>query len=232
MPKPPALPPDWLELSKTDRDEAAADAEQVPPQKLAPRTDGWSLIRAPSGQAGWVLTRLVSMAIPDEVAQYAEGKRIVSYFPLGTVQDDEKKKNIWLWTTTTNSKLPWDFESFRVFVWSLRRHRYETAYIERNLQGYSPVLLKEVELASKTGASKYPGFSICIDRKDGQRVRREYALMGVAIRYAGEHPCEAPIQLAPVATPTPLAVAEAPPVEEKVSLGERLKKKWHALIGK
>jgi hypothetical protein len=117
-------------------------------------------------------------------------------------------------------------------VWSLRRHRYETAYIERNLQGYSPVLLKEVEVASKTGASKYPGFSICIDRKDGQRVRREYALMGVAIRYAGEHPCEAPVQLAPVANPAPLAVTEAPPVEPKASLAERLKKKWHALTGK
>ena len=86
-------------------------------------------------------------------------------------------------------------------MWSLRRHRYETGYIERNLQGYSPVLLKEVEVASKTGASKYPGFSICIDRKDGQRVRREYALMGVAIRYAGDHPCEAPTQFAPVAAP-------------------------------
>ena len=121
------------------------------------------------------------------------------------MQDDEKKKNIWLWTTTANSKQPWDFDSFRVFVWSLRRHRYETGYIERNLQGYSPVLLKEVELASKTGTSKYPGFSICIDRKDGQRVRREYALMGVAIRYAGEHPCEAPVQLAPVANPAPLS---------------------------
>ena len=76
----------------------------MPPQKLAPRTDGWSLIRTPAGQAGWVLTRLVSMAIPDEVAQYAEGKRIVSYFPLGTVQDDDKKKNIWLWTTTTEQQ--------------------------------------------------------------------------------------------------------------------------------
>ena len=232
MPKPPALPPDWLELSKTDRDEAAAAAEEVPPQKLAPRTDGWSLIRAPGGQAGWVLTRLVSMAIPDEVAQYAEGKRIVSYFPLGTVQDDEKKKNIWLWTTTANSKQPWDFDSFRVFVWSLRRHRYETGYIERNLQGYSPVLLKEVELSSKTGTSKYPGFSICVDRKDGQRVRREYALMGVAIRYAGDHPCEAPVQLAPVANPAPLQISEVPPVEPKAGLTERLKKKWHALTGK
>lgn len=190
MPRPPAPPADWLELSKTHRDEAeaAADAEQLPPQNLVPRVDGWSLIRTPARQSGWVLTRLISMAIPDEVAQYAEGKRIVSYFPLGEVQDDDRKKNIWLWTTTTDSKQPWDFDSFRVFSWSLRRHRYETAYIERNLKGYSPVLLKQVDLTSKTGASKYPGFSICLEKKDGQRVRREYALLGVAIRFAGDYP--------------------------------------------
>jgi hypothetical protein len=231
MPKPPVPPPDWLELSKSERDEA--DAEQLPPQKLAPRTDGWSLIRTPSGQSGWVLTRLVSMAIPDDVAQYAEGKRIVSYFPLGLIEDDDKKKNIWLWTTTANSKQPWDFDSFRVFVWSLRRHRYETGYIERNLQGYSPVLLKEVEMASKTGTSKYPGFSICMEKKDGQRVRREYALLGVAIRFAGEHPCEAPPPPPSLQNPTPLPAGEAaPPPTQKPSLADRLKKQWHALIGK
>jgi hypothetical protein len=232
MPKPPPLPADWLELSKTERDEAAAAADQSPPQKLAPRVDGWSLIRTPSGQSGWVLTRLVSMAIPDEVAQYAEGKRIVSYFPLGSIEDGDLKKHIWLWTTTTNSKQPWDFDSFRVFVWSLRRHRYETGYIERNLQGYSPVLLKEVELASKTGTAKYPGFSVCLDRKDGQRVRREYALVGGLIRFAGDHPCEAPVQMANLQNPTPLPVSEAAPAPPKISLAERLKKQWHALIGK
>ena len=149
-----------------------------------------------------MLTRLVSMAIPDEVAQYAEGKRIVSYFPLGTMEDGDKKKNIWLWTTTADSKQPWDFDSFRVFVWSLRRHRYETGYIERNLQGYSPVLLKEVELASKTGTTKYPGFSICVER-NGQRVRREYALLGVAVRFAGDHPCEAPYYSRQLRIPRP-----------------------------
>jgi hypothetical protein len=232
MPKPPAPPPDWLELSKIDRDEADADAEKLPPQKLAPRTDGWSLIRTPSGQSGWVLTRLVSMAIPDDVAQYAEGKRIVSYFPLGEVQDGDLKKKLWLWTTTADSKQPWDFDSFRVFSWSLRRHRYETAYIERNLMGYSPVLLKEVELASKSGASSLPGFSICIEKKDGQRVRREYALLGVAIRFAGDHPCEAPPPPPTLQGPSSLPVLDEPPPPSKPGIAERLKKRWHAWTGK
>jgi len=231
MPKPPSLPADWLELSKTDREEAAADAEQVLPQKLAPKSDGWSLVRTPSGQSGWALTRLVSMAIPDEVAQYAEGKRIVSYFSLGDVLDEDKKKNIWLWTTTGDSKQPWDFDSFRVFSWSLRRHRYETAYIERNLKGYSPVLLKPVEMAAKTGAAKYPGFSICMEKKDGQRVRREYALLGVAVRFAGEQPCEPAPPPPTLQNPSPLPVAE-PPAAPKVSWKDRLKQHWHSLTGK
>ena len=231
MPKPPAPPADWLELSRTEREEADADADKLPPQKLAPRTDGWSLIRTPSGQSGWVLTRLVSMAIPDDVAQYAEGKRIVSYFPLGEVQDGDLKKKLWLWTTTTDSKQPWDFDSFRVFAWSLRHHRYETGYIERNLKGYSPVLLKDVQLASKNGASTQPGFSVCVEKKDGQRVRREYALLGVAIRFAGDYPCEAPPPPPSLQEPLPLSVLQSPPQQAKPSLVERIKKRWHAWTG-
>src|SRR5205823_7364911 len=122
--------------------------------------------------SGWVLTRLLSMAIPDEVAQYAEGRRIVSYFPLGETPDGEEKKKIWLWTTTTDSRQPWDFDSFRVFTWSIRRHRYETAHIERNLKGYSPVLLKDAGDTARGVSS--PGFSSCTEKKHGQRMRREF----------------------------------------------------------
>jgi uncharacterized protein YgiM (DUF1202 family) len=231
MPKPPPLPADWLELSKSERDEAAAEAGDVPPAKAAPRVDGWSLIRAPGGQAGWVLTRLVSMAIPDEVAQYAEGKRIVSYFPLGEVSDGDEKKKIWLWATTGDSKQPWDFDSFRVFVWSLRHHRYETGYIERNLKGYSPVLRKQVDFTSKAQSGKLDGFSVCME-KNGQRVRREYALLGTAIRFAGEQPCEPPQPPATAQSPTPIPVTQTPAAPKSESFAERIKKRWHALIGK
>ena len=222
-PKPPPPPAEWLELSRTPADEAeaAALAEEKPPVKV----DGWSLVRTPSGQCGWVLTRLVSMAIPDEVAQYAEGHRIVSYFPLGEVTDGDQKKNIWLWTTTTDSHAPWDFDSFRVFVWSLRRHRYETSYIERNLKGYAPVLLREVAYG-KQPAGRYPGFSICLEKKDGTRVRRLYARIGQTIRFAGEEACEpaAPPVMAP--TPSPITVAEAPAPKPQEGFLERLKKRF------
>jgi hypothetical protein len=134
------------------------------------------------------------MAIPDEVAQWAEGHRIVSYFSLGTVQDGGEKKDIWLWTTLQGQQ-PYDFDSFRVFVWSLRRHRYETQYIERNLKGYGPVLIEPVALAAgkgKTVEGQHPGFSLCVEKKDGLRYRRAYALVNTSIRFAADRACEAP----------------------------------------
>jgi hypothetical protein len=235
MPKPPPLPPDWLDISKSERSEDAELPEEIPSQKPAVRVDGWSLVRAGGGQSGWVLTRLIFMAIPDEVAQYAEGKRIVSYFSLGEIQDGDQKKNIWLWTTTTDSRQPYSFDSFRVFVWSLRRHRYETAYIERNLKGYAPVVLKDVDFSTRGQVAKYPGFSICMEKKDGQRYRREYALLGIAVRFSGEHACEAPppppFETAGAPAAIPVTLPATPGSQPSESLLQRLKKRWHSLTG-
>jgi len=222
-PKPPSPPEDWIELSRTPADEAeeAAVAETQPPV----RVDGWSLVRTQGGQCGWVLTRLISMAIPDEVAQYAEGKRIVSYFPLGEIVDGDLRKKIWLWTTTTDSHAPWDFDSFRVFVWSLRHHRYETAYIERNLKGYSPVLLQEATYTGKPLAGRYPGFSVCTEKKDGTaRMRRVFALIGQSVRFAAEQACEPATSPVMVQAPSPIAVAQTPPPPSE-GFFQRLKKR-------
>ena len=166
--------------------------------------------------AGWVLARPLVMSIPDEVAQYAEGNRIVSYFSLGDIQDGDQVKHNWLWTTASGSAGAYDFDSFRVFVWSLRRHRYETAYIERNLQGFSPVLLSEVELSAGKGkqaaaAAKSPGFSVCMQKKDGTIARREFAFLTNVVRFAGERPCE-PRQPVWSAGSTQPAVSPAAPV--------------------
>jgi len=177
---PPAAPPapkppeDWLALSKTN-----LPPEEEKEIKEAEPMDDWSLVRTAGGQSGWVLTRLLFMAIPDDVAQYAEGRRITSYFPLGEVHDGDEVKKIWLWTTIEQSLQPYDFDSYRVFVWSLRRHRYETAYIQRRVTGYFPVLAEP------------PGFSVCVKAAGGRRVRRVYSMTGVAVRPAGEKPCEA-----------------------------------------
>ncbi len=223
MPAPPRPPPNWLDLSKTELDEE----EQAPPEAKPVPTDYWSLVRVSTGQSGWVLTRLVSMAIPDEVAQYAEGHRIVAYLPLGYVEDGDQKKAIWLWTTV-RGRQPFDFDSFRVFTWNPRRHRYETAYIDRNTRGYLPVLLNEVDYTLGKGApSKYPGFSLCLERQEGQRMRREYALLGNVVRFAGERPCEAaaPMYVAKATGLTPARVPEEKPAAPSESIWQRVGKK-------
>lgn len=234
MPKPPPPPPDWLALSKTNLPQEDASEEEPEPPKPVP-TDNWSLIRKPDGQAGWVLTRMVRMAIPDDVAQYAEGHRIVSYFSLGQVQDGDAKKDTWLWTTI-GSPGPYDFDSFRVFVWSLRRHRYETAYIERNVQGYSPVRIEQVDMGAKgKGAgAKYSGFSVCTTAKDGTLRRRSFALVENTVRHAGDRACEAraPLLVAATTPPAPLAPAGVEPRRQEPaaeSLFERLKRRIRAI---
>jgi hypothetical protein len=228
MPKPPALPSDWQDLSKTEtEDTEEPDAAPLP-------TDDWSLVRAADGEAGWTLTRWLDMAIPDEVAQYAEGRRIVSYFPLGSLRDGDQSKNIWLWATIGGGSRAYDFDNFRVFIWSLRHHRYETSYIERNVTGFSPVLLETVTFAG----AQYPGFSVCAEKKDGVRYRREYALLSNVVRFAGERLCETQSQVQelagagatkPGAGPVPKPTAPQP---AKPSLVERVKRKLRSWFGK
>jgi hypothetical protein len=224
MPKPPPPPADWLDLSKTDLSKEEPEPEPESGPKIVP-SDLWSLIRTSSGQSGWVLTRRLTMAIPDEVAQYAEGRRIVSYFSLATVQDGDEKKHTWLWTTIGGSGHEFDFDSFRVFVWSLRHRRYETAYVQHSVEGYEPVLVKEVEYGGKGVASgKYPGFSVCVINRDGAKVRQEFALIGNIVRFAGETPCETPAPLTSQAASTPLPGATQPAAaQEKPSWWQRLK---------
>jgi SH3-like domain-containing protein len=174
-PSAPPLPLDWVDLSKAGEDAIPPKADDDPP--AIPYQD-WSMIRTSSGQSGWVLTRRLFMAIPDEVAQYAEGHRITSYFPLGKVQDQDRVKYVWLWTTSQPG-LPYDFDGFRVFIWNLRRHRYETALIQRRLQGYFPTLVD-----SSAGT-----FSVCLQKADGLRYRREYRLVENLVKFVEEKPC-------------------------------------------
>jgi hypothetical protein len=76
---------------------------------------------------------------PDEVAQYAEGHRITSYFAVQDIPDGDTMKYAWLWTTNSQRSVPFQFDGLRVFTWNVRRHRYETVYRERGLMGYYPV---------------------------------------------------------------------------------------------
>jgi hypothetical protein len=172
-PKPPA---NWLALS-VPKGEPETPAPPPPPAAVTPAEvpmDDWSLIRTHDGKVGWVLTRPLNLAIPDEVAQYAEGHRITSYFALGQVRDGGAVKNNWLWTTIAKGGVPYEFDSFRVFVWSLKHHRYETAYIERNVVGHFP--------STVNNTSDAPSFSVVVEGVDGNWYRKTYSFDSYRIR--------------------------------------------------
>jgi hypothetical protein len=186
LPVPPAPPKNLVEISRP-RGSDLAPAQPVA-GAAAPALDDWVLIRTHEGAAGWVLERPLVMKIPDEVAQYAEGHHITSYLQLGEVKD--KERNVtqpnWLWTTATGAQLPYEFDSFRVFVWSINHHRYETAYIERNVKGYYPV-----QLESLPGQDD-KGFSLVIEDKDGQRYKKTYGFTGYRVRMLSKNPVQPP----------------------------------------
>ena len=185
VPKPPApaLPPNWMDLSKTDLPDEPDDEEKSAlrqAKKPPVRIDDWTFVRAQNGKAGWVLSRMLLMSIPDEVAQYSEGARITSYFDLGRVDDDGLVKHHWLWTTISDTGVQHDFDSFRVFIWNRRKDRYETSYIERGLEGYFPV---EVDGQK---------FTMLLRRKDGGYYTKTFQLEGYLTRWIGNAGAQPP----------------------------------------
>jgi catechol 2,3-dioxygenase-like lactoylglutathione lyase family enzyme len=163
-----------------------------PPPKPAPVApaapvvlEDWALIRMRDKQTGWVLSRNLMMSIPDEVAQYAEGKHITSYFDLGPVIDEEKgTKHNWLWTTASEIE-SCDYDSWRVFIWNRRHHRYETSHRARDLEGYFPVVVD----AADTGTPART-FHLKFKEDDGKLWLHTYAFDGVLVRLVGREPAD------------------------------------------
>ena len=157
-----------------------------------PVIEDWWLVRDSHGRFGWVLGRMIDLDVPIEVAQYAEGQRIVAFFVLNQVQDGDKKVSQYL-TIVTEPKdgLPFDFNQIRVFTWNVKRHRYETAYRER-MQGVLPVTVSQ-ENFDKEGV--LPVFAIRVQGDSGKVSERKYKLNTPIVRrvYApGEEPVRAP----------------------------------------
>jgi hypothetical protein len=230
-PPPPAPPANWMELSRargpSATTSASARASPGQPQATAPppAEDDWSLVRTRNGDTGWALSRMLVMSIPDEVAQYAEGHRVTAYLSLGGVQDKVKNetKNNWLWTTASAGLRPYDFDSFRVFVWSSQRHHYETAYIERNVKGYYPV-----ETVSLPGQDE-KAFSVILEDKDGKLYKRTYAFNGYHMRMISKTAYEPPPPLPEVRASGGFEAEPAPSPSASSGWSDRFRewrKKW------
>ncbi len=135
-------PPLQLKDEKKEADETP-DEDKVKSDSAGPPAvrEDWWLVRDPQMRVGWVLGRALYLQLPEEIAQYSEGQRIVAAYTLDEVQDGDKKVPEYLVLFTEREGQPYDFSQARVFTWNARKHRYETAYRERELAGVLPVTL-------------------------------------------------------------------------------------------
>jgi len=122
----------------------AQEAATPPPIAM----EDWWLARDAQGRTGWLLSRMIDVDAPDTLTRYAEGQRFVGAYVLTRVYDpgaEQEDKNIPVYLTVLGpytAGLPYDFDQVRVFTWNVKMHRYETAYREKNIEGYLPVSLR------------------------------------------------------------------------------------------
>src|SRR6185312_10815998 len=178
VPKPQANRPVPVPVSKPGDPPKPATP---PPPELE---DYW-LIRDSGGHVGWVRGRVMDEDVPDGIAGLGEGQKIIGAYVLRTVHDAEANvpaNEVPEYVTVLapwKDGLPFDFNQVRVFTWNVRKHRYETAYRERNLHGVLPVTVSH-ETFDKEG--DLPVFVVRVKDDAGNLTERKYKLNTPIVR--------------------------------------------------
>jgi len=174
-----------LELLKRATADKPVPTGAAPPDtddnEPAPKPlEDWWLVRNTHGHVGWVLGRMLDVDVPLDVAQYAEGQRIVASFVLNEVEDQGKKVPQYLMLLSEpKDGLPDDYNQVRVFTWNPKRSRYETAYRERKLAGRLPVAVGREDFGKE---GNLPVFTLRVAEPNGSTTDLKYKMNGVMVR--------------------------------------------------
>jgi len=164
----PAAPPAVAPTPPAAVPVPPAAAPDAPP----PVMEDWWLVRDAQGRTGWIYSHMMDVDSPDALTRYAENQRVVSAAVLTTVYDpdaDAADKNIPVYVVAYapyKAGLPYDFDQVRVFTWNRTKHRYETAYRERNMEGFLPLVtttqpvstITDIKLSASLGTEPLPVF--------------------------------------------------------------------------
>lgn len=176
-------------------------ASEAPP---APELEDYWLVRDSAGHVGWVRGRTLDEDVPDAIAGLAEGQKIVAAYVLKTVYDPDASvpggevPEYVTMLAPWKDGLPYDFNQVRVFTWNVKKHRYETAYRERDIAGYLPVTVSQ----QMFGKQEEPVFSyrvattddtVALDPqtgmvKPGATTQESFHMEGVIVRRIGDEP--------------------------------------------
>jgi hypothetical protein len=159
-PKPPVAAP--KSTAKPTAPAAAQPQNPPAPEPAPPVLEDWWLVRDGQGRAGWLLAGRMDVDVPDEIGTFAEGQRYVGAYifnkvldPDSTLPDHMVPQYVTL-LSPPKAGLPFDFDQVRVYTWSVRHHRYETAFRLHPIEGYLPMRVTPAE------GAKAPTFSFLI----------------------------------------------------------------------
>ena len=172
-----------LDRMVVDRLPAAAADPSYPVKPTG--EDYWYLARIPDiGEAGWLLANMAYADVPLDLGALAQGRPIVAYFQIGSVQDESlgESKPTWVWFQSSGRGQTHDFDRLRVFQWDSRRDRYVVIRQASELAGYLPV---EILPEFRTDRGVGTGFRVLVE-KDGRIHERTYAYIGRRVSYLGE----------------------------------------------